>query len=213
LSVWTVVVAAGTGSRFGGPKQFAKIRGRSIADWSVAAARTATDGVVLVLPPGDPHLAAGDLLGADAVVAGGETRSDSVRAGLARVPEDADVIVVHDGARPLATANLFKQVVEEVKAGADAVVPALPVTDTLKEVTDGLVTGQVDRRLVQAVQTPQAFKASVLRAAHSSGEHGTDDATLVENCGGRVTVVPGEQRNIKVTTPADLELVQALAET
>lgn len=209
--VWAVVVAAGGGSRFGGRKQFAKVRGREMVDWAVAAAKGASDGVVLVLPPGDPHLCSGDARGADRVVAGGSTRSASVRAGLESVPDDVDVIVVHDGARPLATSALFSRVVSAVRAGADAAVPALAVSDTLKRVSEGVVVGALARDEIVAVQTPQAFRADVLRRAHSTGDEATDDAGLVEALGIEVRVVPGEERNLKVTTPADLELVQALA--
>ncbi len=207
-----MVVAAGGGSRFGGPKQFSMIRGSPMVDWSVAAAKGTADGVVLVLAPADPHLAKGDNRGADVVVAGGDTRSASVRAGLGAVPSDSEVIVVHDGARPLASPALFKAVIEAVLAGADAAVPALPVADTLKRVEADVVAGRVPRDHVWAIQTPQAFRADVIRAAHASWGEDTDDAGLVEGIGASVRVVPGDARNLKVTTPADLELVQALAE-
>jgi 2-C-methyl-D-erythritol 4-phosphate cytidylyltransferase len=211
VSVWAIVVAAGRGDRFGRPKQFAKIRGMPMVDWSIAAARAATDGVVLVLPPDDPHVASGDARGADLVVAGGESRSDSVRAGLDPVPADASVVVVHDGARPLATAGLFETVIGAVLEGADAAVPGLVLADTLKRVERDEVVGPVPRDEVRAVQTPQAFRADLLRRAHATCEQATDDAGLVEALGATVRVVPGDPRNLKVTTPADLELVQALA--
>lgn len=182
-------------------------------DWSVGAARAATDGVVLVLPEGDPRLPAGDARGADTVVCGGVTRSASVRAGLERVPPDAEVIVVHDGARPLATVALFKEVVDAVRSGADAAVPAIELSDTLKRVEGDTVLSTVERSDLRAVQTPQAFRADLLRAAHSGGANATDDAGLVEELGAKVRLVPGDPRNLKVTTPADLELVQALAGT
>ncbi|MGA2036107.1 MAG: 2-C-methyl-D-erythritol 4-phosphate cytidylyltransferase [Acidimicrobiales bacterium] len=213
LGVWAVVVAAGGGTRFGGRKQFAMIRGRPMVDWALSAAKGVVDGVVLVLPPGDAHLSKGDARGADSVVAGGDTRSASVRAGLCAVPQDAAVIVVHDGTRPLATTALFAKVIGAVRDGADAAVPALTLSDTLKRVSEGVVVGGVARDEVVAVQTPQAFRAEVLRRAYSAGEDATDDAGLVEALGVTVRVVPGEPRNLKVTTPADLELVQALAGT
>jgi 2-C-methyl-D-erythritol 4-phosphate cytidylyltransferase len=213
MSVWGVVVAAGDGVRFGGPKQFVLIRGTPMVDWSVGAARSAADGVVLVLPPEDPHLLAGDARGADAVVAGGTTRSSSVRAGLALVPTDADIVLVHDGARPLASPGLFRAVVDAVKEGADAAIPAVALCDTLKRVRFDEVVETVAREDLVAVQTPQAFKASLLRDAHSKGDEATDDAALMERLGATVRVVPGEPRNLKVTTPSDLELVQALAGT
>jgi 2-C-methyl-D-erythritol 4-phosphate cytidylyltransferase len=205
-AVWAVVVAAGQGTRFGGPKVYEDLGGCRVLDRSLAAARSAADGVVLVVAPGraaDPESAA------DAVVAGGETRSDSVRAGLAAVPEDAAVIVVHDAARPLATPALFAAVVDAVRAGADAAVPGVPVVDTVKRVVDGRVVATVDRSDLVAVQTPQAFRAAALRAAHAGGGDATDDAALVERAGGRVVVVPGTPSNVKVTTPADLLALRA----
>jgi 2-C-methyl-D-erythritol 4-phosphate cytidylyltransferase len=211
MRVWAVVVAAGGGTRFGGRKQFAMIRGRPMVDWALSAAREVVDGVVLVLPPGDANLSRGDAWGADFVVMGGDTRSASVRAGLGAVPQDAAVIVVHDGARPLAPPDLFAKVIGAVMDGADAAVPVLAVTDTLKRVSEGVVVEGVARDEVVAVQTPQAFQAEVLRRAYSAGGDATDDAVLVAALGVTVQVVPGEPRNLKVTTPADLELVQALA--
>jgi 2-C-methyl-D-erythritol 4-phosphate cytidylyltransferase len=144
----------------------------------------------------------------DAVVAGGATRSGSVRAGLAAVPDDAGVILVHDAARPLASDALWRRVLEGVRAGNDAVVPAVPLTDTLREV-DG---GTVDRTRFVAVQTPQGFVAEVLRRAHADSPEGTDDASLVEAIGGKVLVVDGEAENRKITTAADLTAMRGFAE-
>ncbi|HUC36625.1 MAG TPA: 2-C-methyl-D-erythritol 4-phosphate cytidylyltransferase [Acidimicrobiales bacterium] len=206
-----MVVAAGGGSRFGGRKQFAMIRGRPMLEWAVAASRSAVDGVVLVLPPGEAHVGTEGCFGADVVVAGGDSRSASVRAGLGAVPEEASVVVVHDGARPLATPALFATVVRAIDDGADAVVPAVAVADTVKRVRAGAVVGSAVREELMAVQTPQAFRAEVLRRAHVGGGEASDDAGLVEALGVTVRVVEGEQRNLKVTTPADLELVQAMA--
>jgi 2-C-methyl-D-erythritol 4-phosphate cytidylyltransferase len=185
-----------------------------MVQWAVEAARSVADGVVLVLPPDPaPPSAArlGAIQGADAAVPGGDTRAASVRAGLAAVPAEADVIVVHDGARPLASPALFRAVVDAVKGGADAAVPGLTVADTLKRVVGDAVTSTVARDGVMAVQTPQAFRAAVLRRAHASASDATDDAALVESMGATVRVVPGDPRNIKVTTAADLEIAQALA--
>jgi 2-C-methyl-D-erythritol 4-phosphate cytidylyltransferase len=172
-----------------------------VLDWSLAAARSVADGVVLVVAPeraGDPEAAA------DVVVAGGGTRSASVRAGLAAVPEGTAVVVVHDAARPGASPGLFAAVVAAVREGADAAVPGVPVVDTIKRVVDGVVE-TLDRSQLVAVQTPQAFRAAALRAAHAGGGEATDDGALVEAAGGRVVIVPGEPDNVKVTTPADLE--------
>jgi 2-C-methyl-D-erythritol 4-phosphate cytidylyltransferase len=206
--VWAVVVAAGTGSRFGGSKQYEMLAGRAVLDWSISAARSVCDGVVLVLPAADvgrrPLPAARP---PDAVVAGGDTRSASVRNGLAVVPDDATVIVVHDAARPLAGPGLFTAVVNAVRDGADGAVCAVPVTDTIRRV-DG---GTVERAGLVAVQTPQAFRAAALRAAHGGGDEATDDATLVEAAGGRVVVVPGSPMNVKITHPHDVAVAAALA--
>ncbi len=214
MSVWVVVVAAGGGRRFGAPKQFAHIAGRTMVQWAVDAARSVADGVVLVLPRDEIGAGApvrGADAGADVMVGGGDTRAASVRAGLAVVPASAEVIVVHDGARPLASPALFRAVVEMVMGGADAAVPGLAVTDTLKRVVGDAVTGTVSRQGLVAVQTPQAFRAAVLRDAHRDAPEATDDAALVESTGATVRVVPGDPRNIKVTTVEDLEVAQALA--
>jgi len=213
VPVWVIVVAAGRGERFGAPKQFALLRGRPVVQWSVDAARAVADGVVLVLPPGHrTDGRAGDPpYGADVAVVGGETRTASVRAGLRAVPESAAVIVVHDGARPLATPALFRSVVDAVVAGADAAVPALDVGDTLKRVDAGTVTATVPRLGLVTVQTPQAFRAEVLHRAHASAADATDDAALAEDSGATVRVVPGDPRNLKVTTVADLAMAEALA--
>jgi 2-C-methyl-D-erythritol 4-phosphate cytidylyltransferase len=140
----------------------------------------------------------------DAVVAGGATRSASVRAGLAAVPDDATIVLVHDAARPLASMQLWELVIAGAGAGHDAVVPAVPVVDTLREVGGATV----DRTRFVAVQTPQGFRADVLRRAHASGADGTDDASLVEAIGGKVLVVDGEPENRKITTLADLTALQ-----
>jgi 2-C-methyl-D-erythritol 4-phosphate cytidylyltransferase len=163
--------------------------------------------VVLVLPAG----AAPHDWPAERVVTGGATRSQSVRAGLVAVPDDADIIAVHDAARPLARPELWAAVLGAVASGADGAVPASPVFDTVKEIRpDGhLVT--LDRSRLVAVQTPQAFRAGVLRRAHRAGGDATDDAALVEAAGGRVVLVEGPPDNLKVTRPADLMVAAALA--
>jgi len=193
-------VAGGSGARFGGAKQFELLGDRRVLDWSVAAARAVADRVVLVVPEGMVLESAG----VDVVVPGGAARSDSVRAGLAVVADDAEIIVVHDAARPLATPELFEAVVAEVRAGADAAVPGIAVTDTVKRVSNGRVVETLDRGALVAVQTPQAFEAALLMRAHASSGDATDDAALVEAMGGSVMVVPGEPANIKITGPEDL---------
>lgn len=206
MQTWAIVVAAGGGARFGGAKQFVMLGGVSVVDRSVAVARDACDGVVVVLPA-DANWAAPDGV---LLAVGGATRSDSVRAGLAMIPDDADVVIVHDAARPLASRRLFDLVVKAVAGDADGAVPALTVSDTLKRVRDDRVVETVGRDGLVAVQTPQAFRARALRAAHRVGAFDTDDAALVEANGGVVVVVEGDRRNIKLTLPADLEVAEAL---
>ncbi len=206
--MWAVIVAAGWGERFGGPKQFSELGGARLVDHAVATASEVCDAVVLVVPD------ATEWHGAEvaALTTGGATRAESVRAGLAAVPGTAEVVVVHDAARPLATADLFRSVIAAVRAGADGAVPGLAVADTLKRVDDVRVTATVDRVGLVAVQTPQAFAADVLRAAHATAADATDDAALVEAIGGDVVVVPGDPRNLKITGPADLMIAAALLE-
>ena len=201
--VWVIVVAAGSGRRFGAAKQYEPLAGRRVLDWSLDAARTVADGVVLVVA--DAYAGAAEPA-ADAVVAGAASRSGSVRAGLAAVPASAEVVVVHDAARPLAGAALFAAVVDAVRAGADAALPGAPVNDTLRA-HDGTT---VDRDGLVAVQTPQAFRADALRGAHGADAEATDDASLVEADGGKVVVVPGSPDNLKITRPTDLVVAEAL---
>jgi 2-C-methyl-D-erythritol 4-phosphate cytidylyltransferase len=205
--VWSVVVAGGSGLRFGTLKQFALLAERPVVEWAVAACRASSSGVVLVLPPGAVDSAA---FGADMVVEGGATRTESVGRGVAAVPETAEVIVVHDAARPLASEDLFRAVIDAVTVGgAGGAVPGTPVSDTIKVVDgSGLVTATLNRDALVAVQTPQAFAADLLRQAHAGGTQATDDAALVEALGATVRVVPGDPRNLKITTPADLDAAE-----
>ena len=210
--VWTIVVAGGSGRRFGALKQYAEIGNRRLVDLAVEAARRSSEGVVLVVPADDAEREGG--------VAGGPTRTASVRNGLAAVPSDAEVVLVHDAARPFASDRLFADVVAAVRAGADGAVPGLPLVDTVKSIevvpspSIGLgagvpavvpkVTGTPDRATLVSVQTPQAFRADVLRRAYTSELDATDDAALVEAVGGTVVVVPGDSDNRKITLPEDL---------
>jgi 2-C-methyl-D-erythritol 4-phosphate cytidylyltransferase len=205
--VWSIVVAGGSGRRFGQLKQFSPLGGRLVLDWAVEACRAHSAGVVLVLPAD----AVGDDAprhGADAVVAGGDNRAASVRCGLAAVPEEAGVVLVHDAARPLATPAVFEAVLGALAdVGVDGAVPGVPVHDTIKQVdTTQTITATLDRTTLVAVQTPQGFRAAALRRAHAAGDTdgATDDAVLVEAAGGRVRVVPGDPGNLKITTPDDL---------
>jgi 2-C-methyl-D-erythritol 4-phosphate cytidylyltransferase len=212
VKAWAVVLAGGIGSRFGQPKQFADLAGRPVVDWSLATARQSCAGVVLVLPA-HPSPGRANRWEADAVVTGGETRSGSVRAGLAAVPVEAEIIAVHDAARPLAGLDLWQAVIGAVLDGADAAIPAAAVTDTIKELTAGGCLLTLDRSRLVAVQTPQAFRAGLLRQVHKAQAEATDDAALVEAAGGRVVLVEGPPENLKITSPPDLVMAAALLET
>ena len=209
--IWTIIVAAGSGSRFGGssPKQFVEIADRRVIDWSVAVAAEVSDGIVIVLPRSGNDSSAvlsERPLTEMRIAVGGETRSESVRNGLAEVPADAGVVLVHDAARPAASLGLFRRVLEAVRRGAEAVVPVVGVVDTMRHV-DG---EPVDRAKLQVVQTPQGFDATTLRRAYATQTEATDDATLVAAAGGQITTVEGERWNIKLTQPEDEVVIAAL---
>ena len=203
-TVWTIVVAAGSGLRFGSAKQFEPIGGKPIVEWAVEEALKHSVGVVTVLPKGQatgPHQ-----------VEGGATRSESVRRGLAAVPADATIVCVHDAARPFATPTTYQRVISAVVDGAHAAVPGIPVIDTIKQVNESNVVVSTPRReTLRAVQTPQAFRADALRRAHENGGEGTDDAMLIEKIGGEVVVVEGDEANRKITSREDLEWAVAHA--
>ena len=210
MRVGAIVVAGGRGERFGGLKQFAMFDGRSLAAIGVQRARCVAQRVVLVVPEG--YDGTGE--GADDVVSGGATRSDSVRCGLALIGE-VDVVIIHDAARPLATEELFRAVLNAVDDGASAAIPGLAITDTVKKVdsTDRVtVLSTIARDDLVTVQTPQAFRLSDLLEAHQSEIDATDDAFLVELLGRRVVIVPGERTNIKVTESHDMAELRTLSE-
>ncbi|MBA2536135.1 MAG: 2-C-methyl-D-erythritol 4-phosphate cytidylyltransferase [Actinobacteria bacterium] len=219
--VWAVLVAAGRGERFGAdrPKAFAKLGGRPLLAEPLERLEASEwiEAVVVVAPPDweEPVILLAEELGAGKVTAcvtGGDRRADSVRRGLAEVPEDAAVVLVHDAARPLLPAEVVERVVAALGDGWDGAVPALPVPDTLKRAgTDGAVTETVERENLYAAQTPQAFVGSKLREAMADERaNASDCAGVVEAAGGRVCVVEGDRRLVKVTTAADLELVELL---
>jgi 2-C-methyl-D-erythritol 4-phosphate cytidylyltransferase len=219
MSVWAILVAAGRGERLGldRPKAFAKLGEEPLLAEPLRRldASPWVDGIVVVAPPGweEPAILLAEEEGCGkvrAVVAGGETRSGSVRAGLDEVPMDALVVLVHDAARPLVSDEVVERVLAPLSEGWDGVVPGVPVGDTLKRVAaDGGVKETVPRDGLWAVQTPQAFSAETLRRAQSIGVDATDCAALVELAGGRVKVVEGDPRLLKVTSKADLETVAA----
>jgi 2-C-methyl-D-erythritol 4-phosphate cytidylyltransferase len=215
LSIWAVLVAAGRGERLGGdrPKAFARLGGRPLLAEPLARLDRCdeVDSIVLVAPPEweEPSILLAEELGVSkltACVAGGATRSASVRIGLAEVADDARVVLVHDAARPLLPPGLVRRLVEALQPGFEGAVPGLPVTDTIKRAVDGVVAETLPRGQLVAVQTPQAFLAASLRAA-AAGE-GSDCASLVEARGGRVAVVAGDERLLKVTTADDLLRVE-----
>jgi 2-C-methyl-D-erythritol 4-phosphate cytidylyltransferase len=208
MTVWGIVVAGGRGSRFGAAKQFARLGTATVLERSLATTARVCDGVVVALPTDSDWQPRAPVV----AVAGGETRADSVRAALAAVPDDAEIIVVHDAARPLASPLLFAAVIAAVRAGADAAIPGLAVSDTLKRVDGDRVIETVPRDGLVVVQTPQAFRATALRAAHATGADGSDDAVLVEQAGGVVRVVSGEARNLKITVAGDLEVAASFIE-
>lgn len=210
-TAWAVVVAAGGGTRFGGYKQFAALGGREVLDWSIETARAACSGVVLVVPK-EVLDCYGDR--ADLVVAGGPTRTSSVAAGLSAVPSHAEVVVVHDAARPLAGRRIWEGVITAVLAGADAAVPCVAVADTIKQRDEDGRLVTLDRARLLASQTPQAFSAQALRRAHAAAaadkRQATDDAALVEAIGGHVVSVEGDISNLKLTRPLDLAVAETL---
>ena len=199
MSVVGIVPAAGAGERLGAdvPKAFAVLGGRPMLEWSLDVLREVCDRVVVAVPP--------DRVQPPDFVAGGATRSDSVRAALAAAPE-ATVVVIHDAARPLVTVELVRRCIDALE-GFDGAIAAAPVTDTIKEVEDGIIAGTPDRGKLWAAQTPQVFRADVLRRAAGDA---TDDAALVEGLGGRVCVVEAPRENLKVTTPLDVRVAEML---
>ena len=220
---FAIVVAAGSGSRIGAdePKAFRTIGGRPMVLVAVEAALSSPSivGVVVVAPAGCDERTR-DLLASvlptPIVVAGGNARQDSVRCGLRVVPDDVEVVVVHDAARPLASGSAFDEVVRAVLEGADAAVPVLPPADTVKRVHDGMVVGTEPRDGLGLAQTPQAFRTHLLRDAHeraiAEGWRETDDAALLERTGANVRALPGDPRNFKITTALDLERADRIVE-
>ena len=216
MTVAAVLVAAGSGSRLGAdvPKAFVRVGGRTLVE--IAAARFRDDKRVaecVVVAPDNWVDEAAAASGCRAVP-GGATRQLSVDAGLRALSADVDTVLVHDVARPFVPATVLDRVLAALADGADAAVPGMPLTDTVKQVDENqVVVGTVDRSTLVAVQTPQGFRLAALVAAHEAApdEHATDDAALVEAMGGRVVVVAGDSDAFKITTPDDLLLAEAVA--
>jgi 2-C-methyl-D-erythritol 4-phosphate cytidylyltransferase len=217
--VTAIVVAAGEGRRFGSAKQFALLRGRSVLDRSLTEyeAHPEVDEIVLVLPEeADGSEYRQRYAKVVAVVGGGPRRQDSVARGFERAdcgPED--IVLVHDGVRPLVGRGVISRVIAKARE-CGAAIPVVPVDDTIKETSAGMVVRTLERRRLQRVQTPQGFSRQVLeRALQKAGEdgfYGTDEAALVERTGHQVAAVAGDPRNIKITSPADLKAAEAFLE-
>ena len=220
MSVWAVLAAAGRGERLGSdrPKAFARLGGRPLLAESLERLESSDwiDQIVIAAPPDweEPSILVAEELAATKVssaVTGGDSRSESVRLALEDVPADAAVVLVHDAARPLLPEEVIERVLAPLSEGWDGVVPALPVSDTVKKVERDRVVETLARQDLVAVQTPQAFLADVLRRAVSAADvaSATDCSSLVEAQGGRVKWVEGDPRLLKVTDPADLALVDS----
>jgi len=217
--VSAIIVAAGEGKRFGSPKQFSLLRGKPILEWCLEKfeAHERVDEIILVLP----EVAQKEKLFSlykkvVAVVEGGRKRQDSVLKGFAQVsPEKTEIVLVHDGIRPLVGKDLITRVIDEtLKNGA--AIPALQIEETVKEVEEGKVIRTMNRTGLYRVQTPQGFSYSILKEALERATeenfYGTDEAMLVERIGRRVFIVQGDPRNIKITNPADIKIMEALFE-
>ena len=220
--VWAILAAAGQGERLAldRPKAFAKLRGRPLLAESLERLESSDwiEGIVVVAPPEweEPSILLAEELGAGKVTAcvpGAATREDSVRTGIGEVPSDVAVVVVHDAARPFLPPEVIERVVTTLGEGWDGAIAAVPVDDTLKRAEGGTVVETVDRGGLYAAQTPQAFLAESLRRALTRGRGDASDcAGLVQADGGRVAIVQGDRRLVKVTSPADLGFVEALLE-
>lgn len=220
--VAVIIPAAGSGVRLGpgAPKALRSLRGEPLLAHAVRRVAACPDvGAVVVAAPPDRLAAVRELLSPMVpvtVVAGGATRQQSVAAALAATPDRLDIVLVHDAARALAPTGLVASVAAAVRAGHDAVIPVLPIVDTIKEVTtSATVLGTVDRTLLRAVQTPQGFRRAVLAAAHaaSAGSDASDDSGMVEKLGVPVVCVPGSDHALKITRPFDLAVAELLLES
>ena len=217
--VAALIVAAGSGRRFGSAKQFALLRGRTLVEWCLEAfgSHPRVGDIVLVLPEADLRPDLGRAYPkVRAVVGGGRERQDSVRQGFARLdPTATDLVLIHDGVRPLVGADLITRVIDAA-AESGAAAPGLALEETIKEVEGSLIRRTIDRTGLARVQTPQGFSYALLKEALASALcqdfRGTDEAMLVERLGRPVTLVKGDPRNIKVTTPLDLKMAEAFLE-
>jgi 2-C-methyl-D-erythritol 4-phosphate cytidylyltransferase len=205
-AVWAIVLAGGSGARFGGRKQFAAVGSLRLVDLAVETALATCDRVVLVLPGGTRW----DGAPVARVVPGGEDRPASVRRALAAIPDEMGTVVVHQAANPLASPDLIRALVSAVASGAPAVCPGLRPADVVRRVRGTAAGDVIGRDDLVLIQTPAAFRLDVLRHAHASGAAALEDTALVSASGYEVYVVPGDPRNVHVATPADLDIVRAI---
>ena len=206
MTTCCILLAGGSGARFGAPKQFEVVAGRRLVDRAADVASEVCDDVVVVLPSGAPW--SGPPV--TALVEGGTSRAGSVRNGLSAVPGGTDVIVVHDAAHPLASPALYRAVIQAVVAGAPAASPFLPVAESLVRRDGDEAVAAVPKDGVGLSQTPHAFRADVLRALHAEEPETSDEVTLLLTGGDRVALVPGDPTNIHVTTKAELAMAARL---
>jgi 2-C-methyl-D-erythritol 4-phosphate cytidylyltransferase/2-C-methyl-D-erythritol 2,4-cyclodiphosphate synthase len=205
--VVAIIAAAGSGVRFGAdiPKALIQLGDRTLIEHAVAAISPTVDQVIVTAPASHLSQFQGLLGSSVTVVVGGQTRSESVRAGLAAVPTETKYVLIHDAARALATTDLANRILVELQKGEVAVIPGLPEVNTVKSVDEnGYVTSTIERSKLRNIQTPQGFELSVLIKAHAANDEGTDDAALVEKTGHKVLVINGEEKALKITTPSDL---------
>ena len=209
MKVAVIIAAGGSGKRMGRPKQFLPLAGKAVVEWTIEVFRKikVVGQIVLAVPEDDLERAKN--LGVT-VVAGGEERGDSVKNGLKAVAPDTDIVMIHDGARPLITPDIIEKAISEAKEYGAAVV-GVPVKDTIKRVGDDLIIKDtVDRQALWSAQTPQVFKYEIITRAYAKKGSATDDAKLVEDLGIKVKMVMGSYENIKITTPEDLIVAEAI---
>ena len=210
MKIAVIIAAGGTGKRMGRPKQFLPLAGRAVVEWTIEAFRKVKNVEQIIMVVSGEDLERAKDLGTT-VVEGGEERGDSVKNGLKAVSPDCDLVIIHDGARPLITADIIEKAIKEAKE-QDAVVVGVPVKDTIKKVERGtlIVERSLEREELWQAQTPQVFKYDIITRAYAKKKAATDDAKLVEDLGIKVKMVMGSYENIKITTPEDLIVAEAI---
>lgn len=205
--IHVIIPAAGLGTRFGGQKQFLKLKGRPLLDWAFESFQGLDGDIIVCVPPEAPIKDFKNVR----FILGGSSRAESVNLGFQALdPSDADFVLIHDAARPLVSLDLIDRVVTALK-DHPAVIPVIPVRDTLKEVCDSKVIRSIDREKIAAAQTPQGFSCALLRRMYKQlalDPHFTDEAMMLEAIGEEVFCVEGEESNLKITTPSDLNFAE-----